>query len=64
LTILENKNSKNMQKSIDSRTLVMLQKQKELLKEPEDVRKPTHTSKIKIQGRIEMLEWLLMDEQK
>jgi len=42
----------------------MLQKQKELLKEPEDVRKPTHTSKIKIQGRIEMLEWLLMDEQK
>lgn len=46
--------------SLDSKVMKMLQKQKDLLAMPIDEKKPNHTSKIAIQGRIEMLEWLMM----
>lgn len=62
LTIYQNNGSKIAMESIDSRILVMLQRQKELLEDAEEIRKPDHTSKLEVQGRIEMLEWLLMNE--
>jgi len=48
--------------SKDARILKMLQKQKNLLIESVNDRRPGSTSKIEVQGRIEMLEWLLLND--
>jgi hypothetical protein len=48
--------------SKDARLLKMLQKQKNLQAEPINDKHPSNVSKIKVQGRIEMLEWLLTDD--
>jgi hypothetical protein len=41
------------------RLSAMLEKQKELIAEPEDKRKPNSISRVQIQGRVEILECLL-----
>jgi hypothetical protein len=46
----------------NARLLKMLQKQKKLLMEPINHRRPSPNSKIEVQGRIEMLEWLLLND--
>ncbi len=48
--------------SADARILKMLQKQKNLLTEPVSDKRPSLISKIEIQGRIEILEWLLLSD--
>ncbi len=53
---------KNPLSSTDARLLKMLQKQKNLLMEPINDRRPSSTSRIEVQGRIEMLEWLLLKD--
>ena len=45
-----------------SKALKMSQKQKDLLIQPINDRYPSPHSKVEVQGRIEMLEWLLMSE--
>jgi hypothetical protein len=63
LTIQKQARSRNSTSLLDTRLLKMLQKQKDLLIQPINERHPSFTSKIEVQGRIEMLEWLLVSEQ-
>jgi len=47
--------------SLDTRIIQMLQKQRDLLNQSIDDRNPNSINKVEIQGRIEILEWLLMN---
>lgn len=63
LGIQARKDKENIpQSGTDSRLLKMLQKQKNLLMEPINDRRPNSTSKMEVQGRIEILEWLLLGD--